>query len=179
MKPNLSPKDLATALFNVSEQNNILEQVKSAIVFLNDIVANNGQFRMFIQSKKIEGGQKTEILNSILGESGHPLVNEMVSYLHGSKAPKDLKDISNFFDLMYRKGNNVLQVKGIVAQEISESQIQSLKASLDALLGKQTELSLEVDPTLIGGIKLRIENTFLDASIQNQLQTLRTELLQI
>ena len=130
MKPNLSPKDLATALFNVSDQNNILEQVKSAIVFLNDIVANNGQFRMFIQSKKIEGGQKTEILNSILGESGHPLVNEMVSYLHGSKAPKDLKDISNFFDLMYRKGNNVLQVKGIVAQEKSESQIQSLKANI-------------------------------------------------
>jgi F0F1-type ATP synthase delta subunit len=37
---------------------------------------------------------------------------------------------------------------------------------------------MEVDPALIGGIKLRIENTFLDASIQNQLQTLRTELLQ-
>ena len=38
---------------------------------------------------------------------------------------------------------------------------------------------MQVDPNLIGGIKLRIENTFLDASIQNQLQTLRTELLQI
>ncbi|HIN03342.1 MAG TPA: F0F1 ATP synthase subunit delta, partial [Candidatus Marinimicrobia bacterium] len=32
--------------------------------------------------------------------------------------------------------------------------------------------------SLIGGIRLRIENTFLDATVQNQLQTLRTELLQ-
>jgi len=179
MKPNLNPKDLAKALFNVSEKNNVLEQVKSALVFLNDIAKNNGQFRVFIQSKKIEGGQKAGMLNSILGESGHPLVNELVSYLHGSKALKELKDISYLFDSMYRKGNNVLQVKGIVAKEISDLQIQSLKASLDALFGKQTELSLDVDPAIIGGIKLRIENTFLDASIQNQLQTLRNELLQI
>jgi len=179
MKPNLNPKDLAKALFNVSEKNNVLEQVKSALFFLNDIAKNNGQFRVFIQSKKIKGGQKAGMLNSILGESGHPLVNELVSYLHGSKALKELKDISNLFDSMYRKGNNVLQVKGIVAKEISDLQIQSLKASLDALFGKQTELSLDVDPAIIGGIKLRIENTFLDASIQNQLQTLRNELLQI
>ena len=62
---------------------------------------------------------------------------------------------------------------------MNQSQLDSLKTSLDKILGKQTELSMEVDSALIGGIKLRIENTFLDASIQNQLQILRTELLQI
>ena len=62
---------------------------------------------------------------------------------------------------------------------MSDEQLDSFKASLDETLGKKTKLSIEVEPSLIGGIKLRIENTFLDASIQNQLQTLRTELLQI
>ena len=179
MKPNLSSKDLATGLFKVSEQNNALEQVKIALMQLNDIVVGSGQFRVFIQSKKMKGNTKTDILNAILGESGHPLVNEMVSYLHGSKAPNDLREISILFDSMYRKGRNILQVKGIVAQEMSETQIQSLKTSLDAMFGKQTELSMKVDPAIIGGIKLRIDNTFLDASIQNQLQTLRAGLLQI
>jgi len=179
MKPNLSPKDLATALFKVSEQNDVLEEVKIALMQLNDIIVGSGQFRVFIQSKKMKGNTKTDILNTILGESGHPMVNEMVSYLHGSKAPNDLRDISILFDSMYRKGRNILQVRGIVANEMSESQVQSLKTSLDTMLGKQTELSMEVDPALIGGIKLRIDNTFLDASIHNQLQTLRSELLQI
>jgi len=53
-----------------------------------------------------------------------------------------------------------------------------LKSSLDQILGKDTDLSLDVDASLIGGIRLRIENTFLDATVQNQLQTLRAELLQ-
>ena len=62
---------------------------------------------------------------------------------------------------------------------MSDGQIESFKTSLDETLGKKTKLSIEVDPNLIGGIKLRIDNIFLDASIHNQLQTLRAELLQI
>ena len=62
--------------------------------------------------------------------------------------------------------------------KMNDEQIESFKASLDEILGKKTKLSIEVDPSLIGGIKLRVNNTFLDASIYNKLQALRTELLQ-
>ena len=79
---------------------------------------------------------------------------------------------------MYRMKSNTIKVKGIVASKMSDEQIESFKTSLDETLGKKTKLSIEVDPSLIGGIKLRVDNTFLDASIHNQLQTLRTELLQ-
>ena len=79
---------------------------------------------------------------------------------------------------MYKKKSNIIDVKGVVASEMSDQQIESFKVSLDEILGKKIKLSIEVDPRLIGGIKLRIDNTFLDASIHNQLQTLRTELLQ-
>ena len=66
----------------------------------------------------------------------------------------------------------------MVASAMNDQQIENLKDSLDDILGKKTKLSIEVDPRIIGGIKLRIDNTFLDASIHNQLQTLRSELLQ-
>ena len=179
MKPNLNPGALAKALFEVSGENNVLDEVKNALLFLNETITSNGQFRVFIQSKKIEGNQKAKILNEVLGSSGHPLVCELVSYLNGSNAPKQLSEISRLFQSMYRKNKNILEVQGIVANDISKSQIESLKKSLDTLFGKQTELSIKVDSDIIGGIKLRIENTFLDASIKNQLQILRSELLHI
>ena len=71
-----------------------------------------------------------------------------------------------------------MEVRGVVSSKMSDEEILSLKASLDDILGKITKLSVETDPSILGGIKLRIENTFLDASIQNQLQSLRTGLLQ-
>ena len=178
MKPNPNPKVIATGLFNVADQNNDLDRVRDALKTLNQIIIDSGQFRALVQSKKINGKSKVEILNSVLGQLSHPLVNEIVFFLKGSSAANELKAISISFDSMYRKKSNTIEVKGIVASKMSDEQIESFKTSLDETLGKKTKLSIEVDPSLIGGIKLRIDNTFLDASIHNQLQTLRTELLQ-
>ena len=178
MKPNINPKVIATALFNVAYQNDDLDKVRDGLRTLNHIVLESGQFRSLVQSKKIKGKLKVEILKSVLGKLSHPLVSEVVSYLKGSSAANELKEISTFFDSMYGKKSNTIEVKGIVASKMSDEQIESFKTSLDETLGKKTKLSIEVDPSLIGGIKLRIDNTFLDASIHNQLQTLRTELLQ-
>ena len=178
MKHNLNPKVIATGLFNVAEQINALDKIKDSLSSLNYIVMNSGQFRVLIQSKKIKGKLKVEILNSVLGELSHPLVNEVVSYLKGSGAANELRKISNFFESIYQKKSDTSEVRGVVASKMSDRQIKSFKISLDKILGKKTKLSIEVDPSLIGGIKLRIDNTFLDASIHNQLQTLRTELLQ-
>ena len=178
MKPNPNPKVIATGLFNVADQNDDLNKVRDALRTFNHLLIDSGQFRALVQSKKIKGKLKVEILNSVLGKLSHPLVNEIVSYLKGSSAANELKEIANFFESMYEKKSNTIEVKGIVAIKMNDQQIESFKASLDKILGKKTKLSIEVDPTLIGGIKLRIHNTFLDASIHNQLQTLRTELLQ-
>ena len=57
------------------------------------------------------------------------------------------------------------------------AQLEGLKESLESSLGKSMELSVEVDPNLIGGIKLRVGNKFMDASIQNQLESMRQSLL--
>ena len=178
MKHNLNPKVIATGLFKVAEQINALDRVKDSLKSLNHIVMNSGQFCVLIQSKKIKGKLKVEILNSVLGELSHPLVNEVVSYLKGSGAANELREISNCFESIYQKKSNTIEVRGVVASKMSDRQIESFRISLDKILGKKTKLSIKVDPSLIGGIKLRIDNTFLDASIHNQLQTLRNELLQ-
>ena len=178
MKHYHNPKIIAKGLFFVADQNDDLDKVGDALRALNQIIIESGQFRALVQSKKIKGKLKVEILNSVLGKLSHPLVNETVSYVRGSGAVNDFKEISTFFNSMYVKKSNTIEVKGTVARKMNDKQIESFKASLDEILGTKTKLSLEVDPSLIGGIKLRVNNTFLDASIHNQLQALRTELLQ-
>ena len=81
MKRNLNSKVIATGLFNVADQNNDLDKVRDALKTLNQIVIDSGQFRALVQSKKIEGKSKVEILNSVLGKLSHPLANEVLIYL--------------------------------------------------------------------------------------------------
>ena len=68
MKHNLNPKTIATGLFNVADQIHALDTVRDSLRSLNHIVMDNGHFRVLIQSKKIKGKLKVEILNSVLGK---------------------------------------------------------------------------------------------------------------
>ena len=171
-------KHLTEALYSVSESNNVLDAVHSALKTLNKLVRENNQFRAFIQSKRITGADKAKILNTVLGEFVQPLVAELVSHLEGRQASQQLQDVTNLFDHRYKVGKNIVSVEGTVASELDESEIVSLKSSLNSALGKNIDLSLKVDESLVGGIRLRIENVFLDATIQNQLNRLKQELLQ-
>ena len=52
-----------------------------------------------------------------------------------------------------------------------------MKDKLDQVLSKDTDLSIEVDRSIIGGVKLRIENTYLDASIKSQINNIKLDLM--
>lgn len=173
-----SAKQFANALFHVAQQHNELDKVRGALVGLNELVKTDSQFRSLIQSKRITGKDKAQILTTVLGDKGHTLVSEIVSHLYGTDAVKVLNEITLSYDKHYKAERNIISVNGTVAKDLDENQIQSLKSSLDTILGKNTDLTLQVDESLIGGIRLRIENTFLDATVQNQLQILRRELTQ-
>ncbi len=177
MKHKINPKNLANVLFKVSDENQCLKEVRLCLNFISKLVISDSYFRMFVQSKKIASSQKSAILNRILSESGHPLVNEVVSYLNGSEAISDLRYLSIHFNSTYKKQKNILSVKATLAQDMSENEIKSFRSLIESVLGKNTELSFDIDSSIIGGLKLRIDNTFLDASIENKLKALQTELL--
>tara|TARA_B110000116_G_C16796627_1_gene567200 strand:- start:1678 stop:2214 length:537 start_codon:yes stop_codon:yes gene_type:complete len=173
-----NPKRIAQALYSVSESNNVLEPVYKAFSTLYELVQTDSEFRVFIQSKRISRKNKAEILNNVLGEFGHPLIAELIFHLDGSKILNQFKEVKTLFERYYKASKNIVSVEGTLANPLDEAEVHALKSSLDNALGKNTDLTIKIDESLIGGIRLRIENTFLDATVQNQLHTLKKELLQ-
>ena len=78
-----------------------------------------------------------------------------------------------------KERNKIIYVKAIVAEKLNADEVSSLSSRLKSVLGKGINLKVEVDAEIIGGIKLRVEDIFLDGSINSQLQGLRYKLLQI
>ena len=80
MKPKVNPKKLAEVLFDISCENQCLDEVRASLSLLYNLVIKDGYFRMLVQSKRITSSQKPRILNKVFSEAGHPLVNETISY---------------------------------------------------------------------------------------------------
>ena len=72
---------------------------------------------------------------------------------------------------------NIVRAEVTSATALTPEQTQALAASLGKVTGKQVELSVSVDPALLGGVVAKIGSTVYDGSVRTQLSRMRAQLL--
>ena len=102
-----------------------------------------------------------------------------MSYVDGMLAHRTINQIKKSFVEKYKHAKNIVSVHAIFSDRIGVDDLKFMEKKIGNLLKKDTELTTEVDESLIGGAKFRIENTFLDASIKSQLKNIKSDLMKI
>ena len=178
MKRRSNIKNLAAALLVVAKEIDAVDEVQRSIKLVIKLLKKDAQLRAFMQSKRFTIEQKTEVIKFGLQDVCNPLIQELLIIEIDQNPTILMRDLSYIFDAMVKDELNIVPVEAHVADELSVDELAYLQKTLEESIGKDTELDLKIDPNLLGGIKLRIENTFLDASIKNKMDNLRRELLQ-
>ena len=178
MKRRSNIKNLAAALLVVAKEIDAVDEVQRSIKLVLELLKKDAQFRAFMQSKRFTIEQKTEVIKFGLQDVCNPLIQELLIIESDQNPTILMRDLSYIFDAMVKDELNIVPVEAHVADELSVDELAYLQKTLEETIGKDTELDLKIDPNLLGGIKLRIENTYLDASIKNKMDNLRRELLQ-
>ena len=93
-----------------------------------------------------------------------------------NKRLKYLPEILNYFCFLYDQKENLLRVKVISAFPLDEKNQKILLEKLTQKFDKKIILEIELDPTLIGGLQIKVGDKLLDASVKHRLQEL-TQLL--
>ena len=76
------------------------------------------------------------------------------------------------FEELKAQDEGVLEAQIIAAAKPSAAEIKDLVARLETKFGKKVEATVLVDPEIIGGIKIIVGDTVIDASVKGQLQNL-------
>ena len=167
------------ALFKLSESEGTLDKTVSDLLLITKMVNNEPQFRLFLQAKRISSLQKLKVLTKVFGKGFDSFTLELIAQLSGPESVKILNEFNSSFEKLVKEYRNIIYVKATVAEVLKKDEISKLSLTLKSVLGEEINLKVEVDTRIIGGIKLRVEDVFLDGSINSQLQGLRTKLLQI
>ncbi|MEE8436745.1 MAG: ATP synthase F1 subunit delta [Candidatus Neomarinimicrobiota bacterium] len=165
------------ALYSVAERLKSQEEVLNSLNLVSTLLQENSQFKALLFTKRLKGEQKSAIIASVLGNSCHKIVSEFLGILADEGLIPQVRNIKKAFDRLQTQALGLVKVTARVSEKLSETRQQDLKKTLVKTLGKNIDLNVVLDPDLLGGIKLRIGNIFVDASIQNQMKTLRRELL--
>jgi F-type H+-transporting ATPase subunit delta len=126
----------------------------------------------FILNPKVLANELQDAFLNVCGknlnEQGQNLIKVLVEYGRMSLLPA----ISSAFEELKAQDEGVLDAQIIAAAKISATQTKDLVKRLEAKFGKKVEATVSVDPEIIGGIKIIVGDTVIDASVKGQLQSL-------
>ncbi len=164
-------KRYAEAIFSVAEDNKNLLEVYGALNSLMEEYENNKEFKNFINHPLISNEDKKEVLIKVYKGLEENILN-IILYLLDKKRIENIKDIVVEYLKIYYAKNNIIDVEGTFASELSKKQEATLLANLEKRTNKKVNLTIKVDKSIIGGGILKIGDKIMDGTIRTQLNKL-------
>jgi F-type H+-transporting ATPase subunit delta len=161
----------AVAAFNLGKEQNALAKWSEMLGFAA-AVASDAQMQAFIQDPKVVSSALQDTFLKVCGdqlnEYGQNLIKVLVEYNRMDILPA----ITSAFEELKAQDEGVLDAQIIAAAKPSAAEVKDLVKRLEVKFGKKIEAKVSVDSELIGGIKIIVGDTVIDASVKGQLQSL-------
>ena len=164
----------ATALFELADDQSRLDEVAADLTRLVSLIDESQDLQRLVRSpilnRKDQGKAMTSVLEAMeVGE----LTKNFVGLIAQNRRLFALTDmVKGFLDeLARRRGEVTAEVTA--ARSLSESQVAALQESLQRSLGGKVSISHEVDPTLIGGMVVKVGSRMVDTSLRTQLNKIQ------
>ena len=161
----------AVAAFKLGKETKSLAKWSEMLKFASAVSTDEKMLAFILNPKVLANELQDAFLNVCgknLNEQGQNLIKVLVEYGRMSLLPA----ISSAFEELKAQDEGVLDAQIIAAAKISATQTKDLVKRLEAKFGKKVEATVSVDPEIIGGIKIIVGDTVIDASVKGQLQNL-------
>lgn len=167
----------AKSLLDLSVEQNQLEAVYADIKMLKSINKSNPDFVALLRSPIITSDKKDKILAAVIGEKVSQITMLFVRLLTAKKRESNLPEIVTAFLDQYNILKNIQTVKLTTATPISDELKNSIIAKVKTADSSAIEVETAVEEELIGGFKLEVGGTLIDATILHDLNDIKKQFL--
>jgi F-type H+-transporting ATPase subunit delta len=165
----------AGALFEAAQEAGRVDAVAADLGALAGAMGEVPELRAFLRNPQVEPSGKAAVLDEIAAGSD-ALVRNFVRLVAEKGRAGELAEISAELDALVARAQNRLAVELTTAQELSDDEAASIVQAIERSSGRTVEATRSVDPSLIGGIVLRVGSHLADGSVRGRLERLRHEL---
>ena len=164
----------AEALLAVARSEGNAVAVEDELFRFARLLESNDELRTTLTDARLPASRRQQIVEDLLGGRADRVTTALVSMVVGAGRARDLPAIiDELVKLSAASGNKeVAEVRSAV--ELTDDQKQRLVTALQAKTGKQVELKVIIDPTVLGGLVAQVGDTVIDGSIKTRLQQLHT-----
>lgn len=168
----------AKALLEASESAGAVDEVLAQLGSLvHDLIAKHPGLREAFASRLILHEERVVVLDKAFAGKMHPTLLNFLKVVSRRDRQDCLFEIEAAAVRLRNEQLGLVAVLAKSAEPLSANSIARITEQLEAQLGQKVVLSTKVDPELIGGLVLQINDTVIDGSIANRLRRLRRETL--
>jgi F-type H+-transporting ATPase subunit delta len=169
----------AQALFALAEAEGVLDEVSDELFRFSRTVEQRSELREALTDPKLPADRKRAVLRDLLGERANPHTVNVLEFIVEQGRARELAAItSELIELAAeRRKHAVAEVR--TAVPLDRERREKLARALSDATGKDVELKVIVDPSIVGGIVARVGDKVIDGSIRRRLELARERLSEV
>jgi F-type H+-transporting ATPase subunit delta len=170
----------ASALFDLAQSENQLASVETSLSDVSRLIGESADFARFLRSPVISGDEKATALDALLARANtNGLVANFLKLVARNGRLFALDAIIAGFRELAAKARGEVTAEVTSAAPLTSEQAAHLSETLRAKIGKTVTLNQYVDPSLIGGLQVKVGSQMIDSSLKTKLTAMKIAMKEV
>jgi F-type H+-transporting ATPase subunit delta len=164
----------ATALFDLARDGDAVDIVKADLDRFDALIAESADLNRLVRSPVFSADEQLQALGAILDKAGiGGLAAQFLKLVTSNRRLFAVRDmVRGYRELVADyKGETTAEVT--VAEELKGDHLDALRSALKSVSGKDVDLHVKVDPSIIGGLVVKLGSRMVDTSLRTKLNAIR------
>ncbi len=171
----------AAALHALAVEQNATGPVGAALATFQALLDESPDLRRLVRSPVFSADEQTRALTPLLDKAGiGGTAANFIKLVAAKRRLFAIPDMIAGYKALDDAANGVTRATVTVAEPLSDTQTQALRQQLAAVAGaKSVDLDVSVDPSIIGGLVVKVGSRMVDSSLKTKLNAIRTRMKEV
>lgn len=168
----------ARALFEAASESGKLDEVVTDLNAVQALFQELPALSSFLENPAIPGHEKIDFAKTQLIPKVNPWVGNLLGLMIENKRITAFPALIDQLADLINKRDNIAKAEAITAAELDSSQLDKLRQALESRYGfSKVLLSNRVEPSILGGVIVKLQDQVIDGSFSGRLESLRKQLV--
>ncbi|MBX9711205.1 MAG: F0F1 ATP synthase subunit delta [Xanthobacteraceae bacterium] len=164
----------ATALFELARDTKSVDAVKADLDRFSALLNGSPDLARLVRSPVFTAEVQGKALAAILDKAGIKGISaNFLKVLTANRRLFAVNDVIRAFRALVAKFKGEVTADVTVAEKLSTKNLDALKAALKSVSGKDVDLNVKIDPTIIGGLVVKLGSRMVDSSLRTKLNSIK------
>jgi F-type H+-transporting ATPase subunit delta len=164
----------ATALFELALEAGAIDQIRGELDAFDALVAGNPDLARLIRSPVFGAEEQTKALAAVLERASiGGLTAQFLKVVAGNRRLFAVRQIIKGFRALVARHKGEVTAEVTVAERLSDARFAEIKDALATVTGKDVHVDMLVDPSVIGGLIVKLGSRMVDSSLRTKLNAIK------